>query len=146
MSILLNPLATGPGTGHLSSLMVLVVFSISIKKPFTLQFAMEKVPEQYWGTNQFVRISTVISWAWALQFTLALLFSLLHVFVYNGNGVLRVVPGLVVLILTLQFTAKYPAYAKARAQHLSPQSQQQQQEEGEVSSSFTSALLVDDDQ
>lgn len=97
------------------SLLVVVLFTILIKKPFTLQFAMEKVPEQFWESETFFTVSYIISWVWALQFALSLMFSLLYVFVYNDNDLLRVIPGIVVLILTLQFTAKFPAYMKDRS-------------------------------
>lgn len=96
------------------SLLVLVLFSIAIKKPFTLQFAMEKVPEAYWGTDTFVWINLVISWAWAANFALSLAFSLGYIYLYPHSDVLRIIPGLVILFITLQFTARFPSYMKTR--------------------------------
>jgi hypothetical protein len=97
-----------------SALLVLVLFSILIKRPFTLQFAMEKVPEKFWKTEAFFSINNVISWVWALQFILAVMFSILYIFVYNDNELLRIIPGLVILALTLQFTAEFPTYMRRR--------------------------------
>jgi hypothetical protein len=98
-----------------SALCGLAVISIAIRKPFTIQMAMEKVPEKIWTTPTFMWVNDCISAVWALEFALSVMFNLLYIFVYPGNSTAKVVPGIVVLILALQFTTKFPAYVRSQA-------------------------------
>jgi len=98
-----------------SCLLALSLFSILIGKPFTIQFAMEKVSEDLWGTEMFYFVNLIISAVWALEFALSIMFSLLSIYVYPGNNAARIAPGIVVLVLALKFTTEFPKYMRARA-------------------------------
>lgn len=104
-------------TGIISNtyLLLAVVLSMLIQKPFTIEFAMEKVDEQYWSNPTFISLNYSITMAWAVEFALSVLFSILGIFVYPDNSAARNVPGIVVLILTLIFTKRYPEYVRAQA-------------------------------
>ncbi len=52
-------------------LTLIAAVSLAIGRPFTLQFAREQVPEQYWSAPQFMRANLLISGAWTLSFALA---------------------------------------------------------------------------
>ena len=57
--------------GELTNI-ALVVFafgSILLRNPFTLQYAKESTPEEYWATPLFLHINYVITAVWALAFT-----------------------------------------------------------------------------
>jgi len=51
-------------------LMVIVVGSIVIRRPFTLPYAKESTPEDVWVTPEFIRVNYLISWVWAAAFTI----------------------------------------------------------------------------
>ena len=46
-------------------LLLIVLVSIAIRRPFTLQYAKEQVPREMWDTARFRRINYVISAVWA---------------------------------------------------------------------------------
>ncbi len=50
------------------ALMVIVVGSIVLRRPFTLAYARETTPEEYWDTPEFLRVNYIISWVWAAAF------------------------------------------------------------------------------
>jgi hypothetical protein len=49
-------------------LLIIVLVSLAIDRPFTLQFARESVPQEYWTTPQFIATNRRISAAWAAAF------------------------------------------------------------------------------
>ena len=49
-------------------LLVIVLFSIAIGQPFTLQYAREQVPPEVAALSQFRRVNYVLSGIWALAF------------------------------------------------------------------------------
>jgi hypothetical protein len=51
-----------------SGLFAIVVVSLAIGQPFTLQFARERVPQQYWTAPQFLVTNRRITAAWAGAF------------------------------------------------------------------------------
>ena len=51
-----------------AGLLVIVLISMAIGRPFTLQYAREQVPQEAWSSPVFIRTNYVISAAWALAF------------------------------------------------------------------------------
>jgi hypothetical protein len=51
-----------------SGLFAIVVVSLAIGQPFTLQFARERVPQEYWTAPQFIVTNQRITAAWAAAF------------------------------------------------------------------------------
>lgn len=51
-----------------AGLLLIVLASLAIGRPFTLQYAREQVPAAYWQTPQFLHVNRVITAAWALAF------------------------------------------------------------------------------
>jgi hypothetical protein len=48
-----------------AGLLAIVLVSLAIGRPFTLQYARERVAEQYWHTPLFLTINRGITFAWA---------------------------------------------------------------------------------
>jgi hypothetical protein len=61
-------------------LFLVVVISIAIGQPFTLQYAREQAPPEVWSKPEFLRVNVRISSVWALAFGVMLLsdLSMLH--------------------------------------------------------------------
>jgi hypothetical protein len=49
-------------------LLAIVLVSMAIRRPFTLQYAREQVPQEYWASPRFLRTNYDISAAWAVAF------------------------------------------------------------------------------
>jgi hypothetical protein len=92
-------------------LLLIVLISLVIAKPFTLQYARERVPENRWESPQFLRINYIITAVWALAFACIVAADLMMV--YMANVPLRV--GIVVTVAALygayRFTDWYPKRA-----------------------------------
>lgn len=103
--------------GELSNiaLVVIVLVSIALRNPFTLQYAKEEQPEEVWDTPLFLHVNYVITWVWALAFIVAALAGAF------GNLVLddfnNVWTGWIIqtaaIVVAIQFTIWYPDRATA---------------------------------
>jgi hypothetical protein len=49
-------------------LLAIVLVSLAIGRPFTLQYARERVPEALWASPIFFSTNRLITWVWALAF------------------------------------------------------------------------------
>lgn len=55
-------------TGSYTALALIVFGSIAIRRPFTLSYAKEGVPEEFWNTDIFLKINNQISARWGAAF------------------------------------------------------------------------------
>ena len=51
-----------------SGLLAIALVSLAIDRPFTLQYAREQVPEQFWALPVFLTTNRLITWVWAAAF------------------------------------------------------------------------------
>jgi hypothetical protein len=51
-----------------AGLLAIVLFSLVIGRPFTMQYARERVSEEYWNSPQFFATSRLIAIVWAVAF------------------------------------------------------------------------------
>jgi len=97
-------------------LAVFVIATIVIRRPFTLPYAKEQAPEEYWDTSLFRHINYVISGAWAAAFTFSAVVGLIgDALLHDSNNfwtgwVLQ----LAALFFAVAFTEFYPDYAGAK--------------------------------
>ncbi|MBR0650583.1 hypothetical protein GXW78_12985 [Roseomonas terrae] len=47
-------------------LLAIILTSLAIRRPFTIQYAKEEVPATYWDSPQFLHVNMVISAGWAV--------------------------------------------------------------------------------
>ena len=98
-----------------AGLLAIVLVSLVIGRPFTLQYAREGVAEQYWHTPLFLTINRRITSVWAGAFA-ALVVA--HTAVLFGPLVpwwLDIVVTIFALAAALTFTGWYPEYARKKA-------------------------------
>lgn len=97
-----------------AGLLVIVLASILIRQPFTLQYAREQASEEAIRSPEFLRTNYVISAAWALAFVVLVIADLVMVYLPDLHRY-----GIIVTILALvgafKFTARYPAQRRAIA-------------------------------
>jgi len=94
-----------------SGLLLIILISMAVGKPFTLQYARERVSAERWGSPRFARINLIITTGWALAFACIVAADLLMI--YLPNVPIRV--GIVVTVAALygayRFTDWYPKQA-----------------------------------
>jgi hypothetical protein len=94
---------------------LLAFASILLRSPFTLQYAREQAPRELWGTRRFVLANYALTLFWALAFAgMAAADAISNIHKELPRSFDAAV-GLVVLIVAVALTARYPAYLRARA-------------------------------
>jgi hypothetical protein len=92
-----------------AGLLLIVVLSMALRRPFTLQYAKEQVPAEHWNTPTFLHTNYVISGAWAVAFALMVLAELALLYapqIPHRAGVIVIV---VALVGAVKFTNWYPS-------------------------------------
>ncbi|VFA81667.1 hypothetical protein [Gordonia paraffinivorans] len=99
------------------ALVAFALGSILIRQPFTLQYAKEDTPEEFWDSPLFLRINYVITWAWVIGFGVGAVSGAYGDAVLDDannfwTGWIIQIGG---LIFAISFTEFYPDYASYRA-------------------------------
>jgi hypothetical protein len=90
-------------------LLLIVLVSMALRRPFTLQYAKEQVPSEHWNTPEFLHTNYVISGAWALAFALMVLAELALLYAPQINYRVGVIVIIVALVGAVKFTGWYPS-------------------------------------
>lgn len=105
--------------GELSNIALVIIAwgSIAIGVPFTIQYAREQAPREYWDLPIFRHINVVITAAWGVAFLVAAIAGFYGDAVLEDNDNLWTgwVVQIGALIVAIQFTQWYPDYASGRA-------------------------------
>ncbi|WP_406193388.1 hypothetical protein OH807_02675 [Kitasatospora sp. NBC_01560] len=88
--------------------------SLVLGRPFTLGIARTQAPEHLWQSPLFLRINRVITTVWAAAFTLSGVGGVLLRHYRPEAGAARTLLTVATFALPLVFTARYPAFARAR--------------------------------
>lgn len=91
-----------------TGLLLIVLVSLAVRKPFTLQYAREQVSAELWDTPEFYRTNVVISAAWALAFGVMVVAELVLLYqpdISHRAGVIAIV---LALVGAVKFTSWYP--------------------------------------
>jgi hypothetical protein len=87
---------------------LIVLISLAVGKPFTLQYAREQVPREFWESPEFRKTNYVISSVWALAFAVLIVTEV--VILLSSRVPQRL--GVVIIVLALlgagKFTGWYP--------------------------------------
>ena len=94
-------------------LLVIVLVSMALRQPFTLQYAREQVPAEFWNSPRFVRTNYVITAVWALAFVVLVIADLVLLYVPALPPRIGIVATVVALVAAVKFTSWYPERAKA---------------------------------
>jgi hypothetical protein len=93
-------------------LLLIVVVSLAIRRPFTLQYTREHVPPERWGNPVFIRANYVITSVWALAFGVLVGADLAIVYVPG----LPPAFGVAATVLALVVAVKFPGWYRERMQ------------------------------
>ena len=89
------------------ALTLIVLVSILIGKPFTIQYARESVPKEHWDSPEFLRANYVITWVWFAAFVVNAAASGLNYLIPSINVVVNYVIAIVPFIAASMFTSWY---------------------------------------
>lgn len=91
-----------------SGLLLLVLGSIASGQPFTLQYAREQVPPEFWNSPQFKRTNFIISGVWALAFATMVVAELALLYVPTLTPKIGIISIIIALVCAVKFTSWYP--------------------------------------
>jgi hypothetical protein len=91
-----------------AGLLLIVLASVAIRQPFTLQYARERVPAEHWGSPLFVRTNYAITAVWALAFAAVVIAEVVMLYVPEIPHRVGVVVTIIALAAAFKFTDWYP--------------------------------------
>ncbi|MBV9066532.1 MAG: hypothetical protein JO004_12305 [Methylobacteriaceae bacterium] len=95
-------------------LFAIVLGSILVRRPFTLQFAREEVPREYWINPQFIATNYKISAVWAAAFAVLVLADVVMAFFPAIPLWIGIVVTVLALTGAIWFTRWYPQQVRKR--------------------------------
>jgi hypothetical protein len=98
-----------------SGLLLIVLFSLAVDRPFTLQYARERAPREVWNTPLFLSINRRITWVWAAAFAALVAVHAAVVFVPGTPHWVDTAVTIAALFGAFRFTARYPEIARRGA-------------------------------
>jgi hypothetical protein len=98
-----------------AGLLLIVLASLALRRPFTLQYAREQVARELWNSRVFVHTNYVITTVWALAFAVMVIADLLLVYTPELSPGVGIVVTVLVIVGAFKFTSWYPARVRARA-------------------------------
>jgi len=98
-----------------SGLLLIVLISIAIRQPFTLQYAREQVPQEIWASPEFTRTNYVITAVWALAFVALVGADLVLLYLPELPPRFGIIVTVLALVGAIKFTSWYPDHRRAIA-------------------------------
>jgi hypothetical protein len=95
--------------------LAIVLFTLAIRSPFTLQYAREETPKEFWNAPVFVATNYRITWVWAGAFLWSVAIDLIRIFVPAVPAWLDSTLGIAALVAAGIFTGWYPKRVRARS-------------------------------
>lgn len=95
-----------------AALTLIVLVSILIGKPFTIQYARESVTKEYWATPEFLHANYVITWVWFAAFVANTAASGLNHLIPSINVLVNWVISICPILAAAKFTSWYSKKGK----------------------------------
>lgn len=96
-------------------LLLIVLASMALRRPFTLQYAREQIAPEFWNSAEFVRTNYVITAVWALAFTVMVVAELALLYIPAMPRRAGVITIILALGAAVKFTGWYPDHRRARS-------------------------------
>jgi hypothetical protein len=98
-----------------AGLLLIVLASIAIRKPFTMQYAREQVAEEHWSSPEFLRINKVLTGAWAVAFAVMVAAEAALLYVPAMPKRIGIIITVLAIVAAIKFTSWYPERDHAKA-------------------------------
>jgi hypothetical protein len=89
-------------------LLVVVLFSLAIGRPFTIQYAREQVPRELWESPEFLRTNQIITLVWLAAFAVIIVADVILLYMPDVPHKLSVLLTIGALYGAFKFTVAYP--------------------------------------
>jgi hypothetical protein len=99
-----------------AGLLLIVITSIAVRQPFTLQYAREQVAQEVWTSQEFIRTNYVISTVWALAFVALVAADLVLLYAPGLPPRFGIILMVLALVGAVKFTAWYPDHRRSTAE------------------------------
>jgi hypothetical protein len=96
-----------------AGLLLIVLVSMAIGQPFTLQYARESVPQALWSQPEFVRTNVVITAVWAGAFAVMSIIDLTWLVIPTLPPRVVIIVTVLALLSAVKFTGWYPNHRRA---------------------------------
>lgn len=94
-------------------LLLIVLASMALRRPFTMQYARESVASDQWTSPEFIRKNYVITAAWAAAFAVMVIADLILVYLPDLPHSVAIATTVLALFAAVKFTQRY-SEAEAR--------------------------------
>lgn len=98
-----------------AGLLLVVLASMAIRRPFTLQYAQEGAPREIWVRHEFIQMNYVITAVWALAFAVMVGADLTMLYLPALSLKVGIAVTVIALLGAIRFTSRYPAYVQKSA-------------------------------
>jgi hypothetical protein len=98
-----------------AGLLLIVVFSLAVRRPFTLQYAREQVAREVWASSMFLRTNDIITAVWALAFAVMVIADLLLLFAPALPPRFGIIATILAILAAVKFTGWYPERMRSQA-------------------------------
>lgn len=99
-----------------AGLLIVVLATMAIGQPFTLQYAKERTPPEVWTQPGFRLVNHVITAVWALAFALMVLADVAMVYVPSLPLWVGIAVTVAAIVGAVRFTQWYPEHMRAKFQ------------------------------
>ena len=95
-----------------SGLLLIVLVSMAVGRPFTLQYAREQVAREFWDSSEFLHTNYVITAVWALAFLVMVMAEFALLYVPSLPRRVGIIALVLALVGAVKFTGWYPERMK----------------------------------
>ncbi|HEY4943465.1 MAG TPA: hypothetical protein VII56_18690 [Rhizomicrobium sp.] len=100
-------------------LLAIIIASLLLHEPFTLQYAREQVAPEQWNSQMFLRANYVVTGVWLAALAIMTAADAAATLATVISVTAAAAGGLVALAAALTFSLRYPAYLRGRSGQLS---------------------------
>ncbi|UKJ76194.1 hypothetical protein H1Q64_21865 (plasmid) [Azospirillum brasilense] len=98
-----------------AGLLLIVLISIALRRPFTLQYAREQVAHEFWDSPRFIHTNYVITGVWALAFLVLVIADIVLLYRPDLPPRFGIVATVLALVGAIKFTSWYPEHQRSAA-------------------------------
>jgi hypothetical protein len=91
-----------------AGLLIIVLVSIAIRRPFTLQYAREQAPNELWNRPEFIRANYTITAIWTLAFAVIVAADFVMLALPEVPMRIGIIATIAALVGAIGFTTWYP--------------------------------------
>jgi hypothetical protein len=96
-----------------SGLLIMILVTLAIRRPFTLQYAREQVATEFWERPEFIRTNYVVTAVWALAFSVVVIVELIMLYWPEVPPRVGILVTIAALVGGVKFTSWYPERRRA---------------------------------